>query len=89
MASRRQRIGKITLVIGVFIVLSLVILGVCVSLVTAYTGAAGMNQAYLDIAVPGIVIGLLLMMVGLAAVLLPEGLSKDGLWVIKVGPYVR
>lgn len=72
---------------GMFLILSFVILGVCVSLVAAYTGAAGMNQTYLNIAIPGFVMGFLLIMVGLAAVLLPEGFSKDGLWSMKVGPY--
>jgi hypothetical protein len=85
----RRRVGKVALVTGVFLIASLIILGACVSLVAAYTGAAGLNQTYLDIATPGVVIGLLLMVVGLIAVLLPDGLSKDGLWIIQTGPYIR
>jgi hypothetical protein len=35
-----------------------------------------------------IMAGILMVFAGLAAVLLPEGASKDGLWAIKSGPYV-
>jgi hypothetical protein len=68
----RRRVGKIALVTGVFLIASLIILGACVSLVAAYTGAAGLNQTYVDIAIPGFGISLLLIIVGLTAVLLPD-----------------
>jgi hypothetical protein len=35
-----------------------------------------------------IMAGILMVFAGLAAVLPPEGLSKDGLWAMKSGPYV-
>jgi uncharacterized membrane protein YadS len=85
----RRRVGKVVLMTGVFLIASLVILGVCVSFVAAYTGSTGLDQGYLNIAIPGFVIGFLLMIVGLTAFLLPEGLSEDGLWIIKTGPYIR
>jgi uncharacterized membrane protein YadS len=85
----RRRAGKVVSIAGVFLIASLVILGVCVSFVAAYTGSIDLSQGYLNIAIPGFVIGFLLVIVGLTAALLPEGLSKDGLWVMQTGPYIR
>jgi hypothetical protein len=87
--SFRRRVGKVAVMTGVFLIASLVILGVCVSFVAAFTGSSSLSQGYLNIAIPGFVFGVLLMIVGFAAALLPEGLSKDGLWVMQTGPYIR
>ena len=87
--SFRRRLGKIALVIGLLVVASLITLGVFASLAAAYTGVSTLNQFYLNIAAPGFLIGFLLMIIGLIAALLPEGLSKDGLWSMQVGPYIR
>jgi len=87
--SFRRRAGRVAVMTGVFLITSLVVLGVCVSFVAAFTGSSSLGQAYLNATIPGFVIGVLLMTVGLAAALLPEGLSKDGLWVLQTGPYIR
>ncbi|MHA2021951.1 MAG: hypothetical protein ACW96N_09570 [Candidatus Thorarchaeota archaeon] len=87
--SIRRRLGKTALVIGLFLIASLTILGVFASLAAAYTGMSTLNQFYLNIAIPGFLMGFLLMIIGFIAVFLPEGLSKDGLWSMQVGPYIR
>ena len=87
--SFRHRVGKIALVIGLFLIASLIILGAFASLAAAYTGTSTLNQLYLNIAIPGFLVGLLFMIVGLIAVLLSEGFSKDGLWSMQTGPYIR
>ncbi|MFW9889217.1 MAG: hypothetical protein ACFFER_13610 [Candidatus Thorarchaeota archaeon] len=87
--SFRRRVGKIALVLGVFLIVSLIVLGAFVSLAAAYTGDSALNQLYLDIAIPGLLLGFLLMIVGVTSVLLSEGFSKDWLWSMQFGPYLR
>ena len=85
----RRRIGKIVLAAGLLIIVVVIVLGLFVSLVSAYGGSTEFHRVYDAIVGPGLVIGILLVMVGFAAILLPRGLSQDGVWVLKTGPYHR
>ncbi|MFW9801974.1 MAG: hypothetical protein ACFFFC_04950 [Candidatus Thorarchaeota archaeon] len=87
--SFRHRVGKLVLVLGFFLIALLIILGAFASLAAAYTGDSTLNHLYLDLAIPGFLIGFLLMIIGLTAVFCQEGPSKDWLWSIQFGPYVR
>ena len=82
----KRRIGKIVLAAGLLIIVVVIVLGMFVSLVSAYGGSTELLRVYDAIVGPGLVIGILLVMVGFAAILLPEGLSQDGVWVLKTGP---
>jgi uncharacterized membrane protein YadS len=84
--SFRRKLGKIALVIGGFLIVSLVILGVCVSYVAAYNGSSILTQDYLNIAIPGFVLGFVLMAIGLIALVLPEGFPRDAIWSMQTGP---
>jgi hypothetical protein len=75
--------------LGFFLISSLIILGAFTSLAAAHTGDFALNQLYLNVAIPGFLLGFLLMIIGLTAILLPEGFSKDWLWSMQVGPYIR
>ncbi|MFX1441036.1 MAG: hypothetical protein ACFFFD_12375 [Promethearchaeota archaeon] len=87
--SFRHRVGKLVLVLGFFLIVLLIILGVFTSLAAAYTGDPTLNQLYLNFAIPGFIIGFLLMILGITVVFWSEGPSKDWLWSIKFGPYIR
>ncbi|MFX1604574.1 MAG: hypothetical protein ACFFDD_01575, partial [Promethearchaeota archaeon] len=82
----KRRIGKIVLAAGLLIIVVVIVLGMFASLVSATGGSTELLRVYNTILGPGLVIGILLVMVGFAAILLPEGLSKDGVWVLKTGP---
>jgi uncharacterized membrane protein len=85
----RHRVGKLVLVLGFFLISLLIIFGVFTSLAAAYTGDSTLNQLYLDFAIPGFVFGFLLMIIGVTALFWPEGPSKDWLWSMQLGPYLR
>ena len=61
--------------------------GVLASLVSADSGSTDLVHAYYTLAVPVFVFGLLFVVSGLLAILLPEGLSQDGTWSMQTGPY--
>ena len=85
----KRRIGKIVLAVGLFVIVVVIVLGLLTSLVSAYGSSTELVRLYDAIAGPGLVIGILFVMGGLLAILLPEGLSQDGVWILKTGPYIR
>ncbi|MHA2379410.1 MAG: hypothetical protein ACXADS_09030 [Candidatus Thorarchaeota archaeon] len=87
--SSTRRFGRAVFWIGVALVAIVTILGAAVLLVTAYAGSGFLITSYGNIAIPLLAIGTVMILVGLVAYCLPEGFSKDGLWVLKTGPYVR
>ncbi|MFW9976013.1 MAG: hypothetical protein ACFFDQ_12150 [Candidatus Thorarchaeota archaeon] len=87
--SMRRRIGKVGLVLGLLFIVIVIVLGLLTSWVSAQNGSIELLHAYEIIAVPSIIIGIILLLGGLVAILLPEGLSKDGLWSMQTGPYLR
>jgi hypothetical protein len=56
------------------------------SLVSAYGGSTEIFQVFDTIALLGFVFGILFVIAGLMALVLPEGLSKDGVWSLQTGP---
>ena len=85
----RRRIGKIVLAVGLLAIVLVIVLGMLTSLVSAYEGSTELVRQYDVISRPIFVFGILLVLSGLVAILLPEGLSQDGIWILKTGPYVR
>ena len=85
----KRRIGKIGLAIGASLIVFVIVLGLLTSVVSAYDGSTELHRIYDAVAGPGLVFGSLLVLSGLVAILLPEGLSQDGVWVLKTGPYQR
>ncbi len=85
----RRRIGKAGLVLGLLTIVIVIVLGLLTSWVSAQNGSIELLRAYEIIAVPALIIGIILLLGGLVAILLPEGLSKDGLWSMQTGPYLR
>jgi uncharacterized membrane protein YhaH (DUF805 family) len=85
----RRRIGRILFWIGVMIIGAVTVLGVAIISVSALAGSSALLVSYRNSAIPALIIGILVMIVGLTAALLPDGFSEDGLWVLKLGPFVR
>ena len=85
----RRRIGRILFWIGVIIVGALAVLGVFVISVSALVGSTVLVVSYSESAVPILIIGILAIIVGLVTALMPDGFSRDGLSVLKLGPYLR
>ena len=85
----RRRIGRILFWIGVAIVGAVSFLGVFVISVSALVGSSVLVVSYSEFVVPVLAIGILAIVVGLITALLPDGLSKDGLSALKLGPYLR
>ncbi|MHA2352808.1 MAG: hypothetical protein ACXAC0_06215 [Candidatus Thorarchaeota archaeon] len=83
----RRRIGKIVLAIGLFVIVLVIVFGIFASLVSAYEGSTELVRVYDVIAYPCFVFGIILVMGGFVAIILPEGPSKDGVWVFKTGPF--
>jgi hypothetical protein len=84
--TKRQRIGRIFFAIGC------VLAGL--SVVCMFTvSAAAFSGVDIDVSLlaglitPFGVLGVVLILLGLAMVLLPDGPSKDGVWVMMLGPF--
>jgi uncharacterized membrane protein YhaH (DUF805 family) len=84
-----RRVGRILFWIGVLIIGAVSVLGVVAVSVSALAGSSAFAVSYGNYAGPLLIIGVLLLIVGLVAVLLPRGFSQDGLWALKLGPYLR
>ena len=83
----KRRIGKIVLAAGIFVIVSVIILGLLASLGSMYGWSSELVQLYDLIAFPVFVFGILFVVAGLLAILLPQGLSKEGTWSLQTGPY--
>ena len=85
----KRKIGKIGLAMGILLIVLVIVLVVLTSVVSAYDGSTELRSFYDAIARPVLVFGMLLVISGLVALILPEGLSQDGVWILKTGPYQR
>jgi hypothetical protein len=83
---RRKRIGKIAVVLGSIAIASVIVLGKLTTIVTAYDDSTDLLHLYDTIAVPILIFGILFVVSGLLAILLPEGLTKVGIWSLQTGP---
>ena len=83
----RKRVGKIVLTIGLIAIGTIIVLGLLTSFVSATSGPTDFVQTYNVLAGPSFVFGVLFVLSGLLAILLPEGLSQEGTWSLQTGPY--
>lgn len=86
--STHRVIGKALLLLGFSVSLFTFIIAMYISL-AAYTGQSTQITDYRSLLSPLTLTGVVMMVFGLAALLYPSGLSKDGSWVLMTGPYVR
>ena len=84
---RLKRVGRILFISGVAIVVGVIVLGLSVVLVAAYTGSFVIVSNYGGYAILALLFGVLLIVIGLIALILPGGFSKDVVWAMKIGPY--
>ncbi len=84
---RLKRIGRILYITGLVIVVSVIILGLAVVLVAAYTGSLIVVSNYGGYAILALLFGILLIVAGLIALILPGGFSKDAVWAMRSGPF--
>ena len=84
---RLKRVGRILFISGVAIVVGVIVLGFSVVLVAAYTGSLVIVSIYGGYAIPALLSGILLIVIGLIALILPGGFSKDVVWAMKIGPF--
>lgn len=84
----RRFIGRIVTWVGLAIVTFVLIIAMYISL-AAYTGQNIQFTNYENLLSPIILTGIVLILFGVAALLYPTGPSKDGSWILMMGPYVR
>ena len=84
---RLKRVGRILFISGIVIVVSGIVLGLSVVLVAAYTGSLMVVSNYGSYAILALLFGILLIVAGLIALILPGGFSKDAVWAMRSGPF--
>jgi hypothetical protein len=84
---RLKRVGRILFISGIAIVVGGIVLGLSVVLVAAYTGSFVIVSNYVGYAILALLFGVLLIIIGLIALILPGGFSKDSVWAMKIGPF--
>jgi len=84
---RRKRVGRILFISGIVIVVGVIVLSLSVVLVAAYTGSLILVSNYGGYAILALFFGILLIVAGLIALILPEGFSKDAVWAMRGGPW--
>jgi uncharacterized membrane protein HdeD (DUF308 family) len=84
--TKRQRIGRVFLAIGSILAGFSV---VCLFTIpaAAFSGADTDVSPLAGLIAPSGVLGVVLILLGLAMVILPDGPSKDGVWVMMLGPF--
>jgi hypothetical protein len=87
--SRRKRVGRMVFFIGLSLLLVVIVFSLSVSIVSSYSGTQIPASNYSSIIALIFILGLILVVVGLTAIILPEGLSRDGVWAMKLGPFIR
>jgi hypothetical protein len=85
--SRRKKLGRAALYLGLSTILVVSILSLSVSIVSSYSGVASPESNYFYLSLV-ILIGILLVMTGLVAIILPEGPSRDGVWDMNMSSLV-
>ena len=84
---RLKRVGRILFISGIVVVVGVIILSLSVVLVVAYTGSLIIVSNYGGYAIFALLLGILLIVAGLIALILPGGFSKDAVWAMRVGPW--
>ncbi|MFW9786179.1 MAG: hypothetical protein ACFFE2_12580 [Candidatus Thorarchaeota archaeon] len=84
---RRKFLGSVAVGIGLSFIAFVIVFGMLIPLVSADGSSVELVQIHNVIAGPILIFGILLILAGLIAILLPEGFSKDGFWSFQTGPY--
>ena len=84
---RLKRAGRILFISGIVIVIGVIVLSLSVVLVAAYTGSLMVVSNYGSYAILALLFGILLIVAGLIALILPGGFSKDAVWAMRSGPF--
>ncbi len=84
---RLKRAGRILFISGIVIVIGVIVLSLSVVLVAAYTGSLMVVSNYGGYAILALLFGILLIVAGLIALILPGGFSKDAVWAMRSGPF--
>ena len=87
--SRRKMVGRMVFFIGLSLLLVAIVISLSVLIVSSYSGNQIPVSNYSPIITLIFILGLILIIVGLTAMILPNGLSRDGVWVMKLGPFIR
>jgi hypothetical protein len=87
--SRRKMIGRMVFFIGLSLLLVVIVFSLSVSIVSSYSGTQIPASNYSSIIPLLFILGLILIVAGLTAIILPDGLSRDGVWAMKLGPFIR
>lgn len=85
--SRRKRAGRAVFLAGLILLLIVIVSTLSISIVSSYSGTEISVPNYINFTMLIFVLGLLLVVAGLIAVVLPEGPSKDGTWVMMMSPF--
>ena len=84
---RLKRVGRILFISGIIVVVGVIVLSLSVVLVAAYTGSLMVVSNYGGYAILALLFGILLIVAGLIALILPGGFSKDAVWAMRIGPF--
>ncbi len=84
---RLKRVGRILFISGIAIVVGGIVLGLSVALVAAYTGSFVIVSNYVGYVILALLFGVLLVIIGLIALILPGGFSKDAVWAMRGGSW--
>jgi len=84
---RLKRVGRFLFLSGIAIIVGGIVLGLSVVLVAAYTGSLMVVSNYGGYVVLALLFGILLIVAGLIALILPGGFSKDAVWAMRIGPF--
>ncbi|MGY5862037.1 MAG: hypothetical protein RTU09_06645 [Candidatus Thorarchaeota archaeon] len=84
---RLKRVGRFLFISGVIIVIGGIVFGLGVVLVAAYTGSSIIVSNYGGYAILALLSGALLIVIGLIALILPGGFSKEAVWAMRGGPW--
>lgn len=79
--------GREVFLIGLSLLLIVIVFSFSMSIVSSYSGVEIPMSNYSSITLFLFILGLLLIAAGLIAVVLPEGPSKDGTWVMMMSPF--
>ena len=86
--SRKKRLGRAALYLGLSIILVVFVFSLSMSIVSSYSGVEIPVSSYSYLSSLITVIGIMLIIAGIVAIILPDGPSRDGVWVMKLGPLV-
>ena len=86
--SKRRRLGKILFKVGLLFEFFSIIFGGLIGLVSAIGVSQPLTWEMSNLLQYPVLIGIFMIVVGLITWIIPEGMSEDGVWIMKVGPFI-